>query len=236
MNTSTDVDEQQHHEKAAREQGMIQRLNDAPIIYEWSLRVPPFFVHSVLAVIMPVIASLLGLMAALDTNSPTPFFVGTVLGVAFGFFIRYLWMADKHYHYQLTPIGIRYTTQDAIPEVAYKIVRIFAWVGVVVCILAVGVLGPLAFVGAGGMALLAFGMTNFSSQIRKAHICYVDDFRVNILKKRDMFSLENYPSECYQSGSIFCKAGEVELILDKIQSSINITSVKEVKSSRHLFS
>ncbi len=83
---------------------------------------------------------------------------------------RYLYFPDKHRCYHLTSLGIHYTEQDMIPEVAYKIVRGFAWVGIAVCIIAVFVLGPLAFVGAGAFALMAFGMTNFQPTVDD---CYV---------------------------------------------------------------
>ncbi len=83
---------------------------------------------------------------------------------------RYLFLPDKHRCYHLTSLGIHYTEQDMIPEVAYKIVRGFAWVGIAVCLIAVFVLGPLAFVGAGAFALMAFGMTNFQPTVDE---CYV---------------------------------------------------------------
>ncbi|WP_053411104.1 hypothetical protein [Vibrio hepatarius] len=66
---------------------------------------------------------------------------------------RYLFLPDKHRYYHLTSMGIHYTKQDMIPEVAYKIARGLAWVGIAVCIIAVFVLGPLAFVGAGAFCV-----------------------------------------------------------------------------------
>ncbi|MEF1257302.1 hypothetical protein QTN95_21145, partial [Vibrio sp. M260112] len=61
-----------------------------------------------------------------------------------------------------------------IPEVAYKIVRGFAWVGIAVCIIAVFLLGPLALVGAGAFALMSFGMTNFKPTVDKSYVL-IDD-------------------------------------------------------------
>ncbi len=83
---------------------------------------------------------------------------------------RYLFIPDKHRCYHLTSMGIHYTEQDMIPEVAYKIARGLAWVGIVVCIIAVVVLGPLAFVGAGAFALMSFGITNFQSTVDKSYV------------------------------------------------------------------
>ncbi|OOE95417.1 hypothetical protein BZG78_15015 [Salinivibrio sp. MA351] len=83
---------------------------------------------------------------------------------------RYLFLPDKHRCYQLTSLGIHYTEKDMIPDVAYQVVRGFAWVGIVVCVIAVFVLGPLAFVGAGGFALMSFGMTNFRPNVNHSYI------------------------------------------------------------------
>jgi hypothetical protein len=83
---------------------------------------------------------------------------------------RYLLSPDKHYCYHLTSLGIHYTEKDMIPDVAYQVVRGFAWVGIVVCVIAVFVLGPLAFVGAGGFALMSFGVTNFRPNVNQSYI------------------------------------------------------------------
>lgn len=104
------------------------------------------------------------------TTSSSMFWVFLVIATLMIFAARYLFFPDKHRCYHLTSLGIHYTEQDMIPEVAYKIVRGFAWVGITVCIIAVFVLGPLAFVGAGAFALMAFGMTNFQPTVDD---CYV---------------------------------------------------------------
>ncbi|OOE78022.1 hypothetical protein BZG72_15930 [Salinivibrio sp. PR6] len=96
---------------------------------------------------------------------------------------RYLFLPDKHRCYQLTSLGIHYTEKNMIPDVAYQVVRGFAWVGIVVCIIAVFVLGPLAFVGAGGFALMSFGMTNFRPSI--------DNHYILISERTVVFDLEN---------------------------------------------
>ncbi|WP_237733846.1 hypothetical protein [Vibrio fluvialis] len=74
-------------------------------------------------------------------------------------------MADRHFRYNLTSVGVFYTEQVAVPDSAYTFVRGFAWVGIAVCIVALFLIGPLAFVGVGGCALLSFGLTKFSPEI-----------------------------------------------------------------------
>ncbi|MEM6249212.1 hypothetical protein [Shewanella vaxholmensis] len=93
------------------------------------------------------------------TNGMVFFFMALI----FAPFIRYLWLADKQYHYRLTTEGLVTTYHDAIPDAAYAVVRGLAWFGVVVCIVGVAFLGPAALVGAGGMALGAFFFTGFKN-------------------------------------------------------------------------
>ncbi len=107
-------------------------------------------------------------------------FILAVMGVLI---TRYLFIPDKHRCYYLTSMGIHYTEKDMIPDVAYQVVRGLAWVGIVVCIIAVFVLGPLAFVGAGGFALMSFGMTNFRPSI--------DNHYILISERTVVFDLEN---------------------------------------------
>ncbi|HFS8461677.1 TPA: hypothetical protein ACH2LV_003364 [Vibrio cholerae] len=95
-------------------------------------------------------------------------------GVAGMAAVRYLFMPDHRYCYSLTQAGIYYTDQEVIPDAAYTFVRGFAWVGIAVCLLALAVVGPLAFVGAGGFALLAFGLTNFHPTVHQKDVYFAD--------------------------------------------------------------
>lgn len=85
------------------------------------------------------------------------------MALIFSPFIRYLWLADKQYHYRLTTEGLVTTYHDAIPDAAYAVVRGLAWFGVVVCIVGVAFLGPAALVGAGSFAVMAFFFTGFKN-------------------------------------------------------------------------
>ena len=109
-----------------------------------------------------------------DAMTEPAFWLFSSVSLVMIFVSRYLFAPDKDYCYHLTPMGIHYTEQDMIPEVAYKIYRGFAWVGIVVCIIVAFMFGPLAFVGAGAFALMSFGMTNFQSTIDKSHI-FIDE-------------------------------------------------------------
>ncbi|HDZ9534406.1 TPA: hypothetical protein RUZ93_001997 [Vibrio cholerae] len=99
-------------------------------------------------------------------------------GVAGMAAVRYLFMPDHRYCYSLTQAGIYYTDQEVIPDAAYTFVRGLAWVGIAVCLLALAVVGPLAFVGAGGFALLAFGLTNFRPTVHQNEFYFAEQLIV----------------------------------------------------------
>ncbi|TKF24043.1 hypothetical protein FCV50_23135, partial [Vibrio kanaloae] len=69
-----------------------------------------------------------------DAIYQSGFWLFSSTGLIMVFVSRYLFGPDKHRCYHLTALGIHYTEQDLIPEVAYKIARGFAWVGIGVCI------------------------------------------------------------------------------------------------------
>ena len=137
-----------------------QRVIEAPTLYEWDIRVATVYSWGWLAIILPCgIMTLIGYWLG-----------GNILYVSLGFGVffvpqmRYLWWADKQYHYRLTTEGLVTTEHDAIPDAAYAVVRGIAWFGIVVCVVSVALLGPAALVGAGGFALMAFFFTDFKNE------------------------------------------------------------------------
>lgn len=134
-----------------------KKVREAPTLHEWDIRVPAAFAW--LGILFLIgIPTLIG--SAMIWNESSNGWVFIIVGAIMLPYLRYLVMADKDYHYRLTTEGVVVTYQDAIPEVAYTIVRGLAWLGVVVCVVAVAILGPLALVGAGGMALFAIFLLN----------------------------------------------------------------------------
>ncbi|MGU5817261.1 hypothetical protein ACV1EC_20425 [Aeromonas hydrophila] len=104
------------------------------------------------------------------------------------FYLRYLVMADKDYHYRLTTEGLIVTYQEAIPEMAYTIVRGLAWLAMAICVMAVSVLGPLALVGAGGMALFAIFFTDFKREVSEHETMFKKDWDYRLLISNKKFT------------------------------------------------
>ena len=117
-----------------------------------------------------------------------------------------------------------------IPEVAYKIVRGFAWGGIVVCFIAVFLLGPLAFVGAGAFALMSFGMTNFQPTVDKCCL-FIDERSVAFNLTNDgvmSFAIPEKGAHAF-SGDIYISPEQKEVLLSHLRSIFPKIEVVEIK-------
>jgi hypothetical protein len=165
-----------------------KRVREAPTLHEWDIRVPTAFVWFGIFFLIGI-PVLIG--SAMLWNESSDGWIFIIVGGVMFPYLRFLVMADKDYHYRLTTEGLIVTYQDAIPEAAYSIVCGLAWLGlawlglawfgVVVCVLAVALLGPLALVGAGGMALLAIFLTDFKSEVSEHETMFKKDWDYTLL-------------------------------------------------------
>lgn len=210
------------------------RINESPVVYEWSINVPPPPFVNILAIFTVLTFTTAGVISSLNHQTPFFLFVGTPLGLVMGFFCRYLWMANKNYHYQLTPVGVRYTTQDDIPEIAFTIARSIAWFGVIVCIFAFFIIGPMAFAGAGGMALLSFSLTGFSSKINQCYISFTENYEIKIFRDGNVFSLQSEPFKILEYGEVHCENGKLNEVLNKFLPHLKNYTFKEITKLREL--
>jgi ABC-type multidrug transport system fused ATPase/permease subunit len=105
-----------------------KRVREAPTLHEWGIRVEAPFVWLVISIPVGIMMSIgIWLVYSDDDAGWAPIIMGAIVAA----FTRYLWLADKNYHYRLTTEGLITTYHDAIPEVAYTIVRGLAWPGLV---------------------------------------------------------------------------------------------------------
>ncbi|WP_414932886.1 hypothetical protein [Vibrio europaeus] len=166
-----------------------------------------------------------------DAIYQSGFWLFSSAGLIMVFVSRYLFGPDKHRCYQLTALGIHYTEQDMIPEVAYKIVRGFAWVGIAVCIIAVFLLGPLALVGAGAFALMSFGMTNFKPTVDKSYVLIDEHSVVFNLAHDSVLSFGSPKRETFDYiGTVFTSTlDQKAALLSHLQSAFLEIEIVEIK-------
>ncbi|PST86502.1 hypothetical protein C9I86_14825 [Photobacterium sp. NCIMB 13483] len=149
----------------------FERLYATPPVYEWELIVNPIPFRTQMTYFFLLFSILLSVIFFLTDSGA--FSVVPILGAAFLCpWFRYLVNADKRHYYAINQYGMYSTEEQIIPEIAYTIVRRSAWVGCAICVFAAIFIGPMAFVGAGGAALMSFTMTNFRSIPHKSQCLF----------------------------------------------------------------
>ncbi|WP_447829252.1 hypothetical protein [Aeromonas salmonicida] len=212
-----------------------QRVREAPTLYEWDLKVATVYGMGWLAVMIPCgIMVLMGLVAHwYESDQWYGFFF---MALIFAPFIRYLWLADKQYHYRLTTEGLVTTYHDAIPDAAYAVVRGLAWFGVVVCIVGVALLGPAALVGAGGFAVMAFFFTGFKnvettsiSAIKRGH-----PHMIKVTQKRPYISCDTdrFYFGYYSNLDCYCHPEDMHKVLSLLMKQLPGSELFLLKNER----
>ncbi|MBQ4680096.1 hypothetical protein [Aeromonas dhakensis] len=205
-----------------------KKVREAPTLHEWNIRVETPFVWLVISIPVGIMMSIgIWLVYSDDDAGWAPIIMGAIVAA----FTRYLWLADKNYHYRLTTEGVIVTYQDAIPEAAYTIVRGLAWLGVVVCVMAVAVLGPLALVGAGGMALFAVFFTDFKSEVSEHETMFRKDwpYTLSIYNRKKALRFESTPFKVAYSDNLYCKSENFERVIEMIKNQIRCVDIKNIK-------
>lgn len=208
-----------------------KRVREAPTLHEWNIRVRN--PHTWLIISIPIgILILIGVWLASGDNMISLGWGFIVMGGGLALYFRYLVMADKDYHYRLTSEGLIAIYQDAIPDVAYKMVRGLAWLGVLVCVMAVAVLGPLSLVGAGGMALFAIFFTDFKKEESVEYTLF-NKSKVNVIKvvnNAAFVQVETIPFGYSGFASFYCYKNELNKILVSLLSILNCQEYREFKT------
>ncbi|EOW9468063.1 TPA: hypothetical protein ACGF6R_000835 [Vibrio cholerae] len=202
-----------------------QNLHSSEVIHQWECttgdisNMARWFCAIFAGFLLP---SLFLLFADIAFNSKE--FWGFIsFGVAGMAAVRYLFMPDHRYCYSLTQAGIYYTDQEVIPDAAYTFVRGFAWVGIAVCLLALAVVGPLAFVGAGGFALLAFGLTNFRPTVDHENVYFADQLILfdPIKEKMVILETESMRDPRFGASIFFSSFDEKNRFIELVKSAHN---------------
>ena len=164
--------------KTLGKEQQFERLYATPPVYEWELIVNPDHGRTKIAYASFGICIILAVVSFFWFQGNTGLIAAGMLiflgscGAPWG---RFLIHADKRHYYAINQYGMYSTSEQIIPEIAYTIVRRSAWVGCAICVFAAIFIGPMAFVGAGGAALMSFTMTNFRSVPHKSQ-CLFDGY------------------------------------------------------------
>ncbi|MDO6707283.1 hypothetical protein [Photobacterium sp. 1_MG-2023] len=156
MSTTISLPEYTEADQAQRRQQVL----DAEVIYEWECVLRSKDKH-LMPFIMAGIFSLIYGISYYLSSDVILFYMWAISVVIFSPVSYFLFDVDYDYKGQITPKGVIIQKTERVPEIFYKITRVMAYFGIVVCLIAGLMMGPLAFVGAGAFALLSFKMTGF---------------------------------------------------------------------------
>ncbi|MEI4968580.1 hypothetical protein [Aeromonas caviae] len=205
-----------------------KRVREAQTLHEWNIQISTVFAWFGILFLIGIPALIGGVMIWNDSPNGWVFII---VGAIMLPYLRYLVMADKNYHYRLTTEGVVVTYQDAIPEAVYTIVRGLAWLAIAICVMAVSVLGPLALVGAGGMALLAIFFTDFKSEVTEHETMFKKDWDYTLIisNKKKALRFESTPFKISHSDNLYCKSEDFEKVVGLIKEQIRCVDIKYIK-------
>lgn len=232
--TELEINELRWQEERKLRVILDEKLFQAPVSYEWEVLVPEEIIMKMANVIISLVLGGLFFYAGLSRDSIGLIITGVIFGVSFFFITRYLFSPDKAMHYKLTPIGIIYTEKDTIPDIAYTFMRGFAWFSAVVCLATVVYVGPLAFVGAGGMALLAVKFTGFRAEIKTHMIHFSGEYIIKIYKKGNTLCLFSKPIDIDYYGHFHYEQDKEKELIEALAKQIKIIKMVDVNRARYL--
>jgi len=239
MSEASEMTEQELNELRWQEERELRdildkKLLNAPIVYEWKLIVYPLMVVKIGLAIISIIPGGLFVYAGFSRDSVGLIITGIVFGILLFLMARYLFSPNKDTHYKLTPLGIIYTEKDTIPDVAYTIMRGFAWFSAVACLATVVYVGPLAFVGAGGMALLAVKFTGFHAETKNKSVNFIGEYTIKVVPNDGVLSIWSSSDELYASRRFYFEPAKEDELIMELSKHMEIKEIIQVKSMREL--
>ena len=239
MNKANETDQQKMNEIRWQEERKLRDTLDAellkaPVSYEWRLMVKFPIAPKLCCYLMGVFIGGLFVYRGINEGSLGSIIFGFIFGLILISISHYLFFPDKDTHYKLTPLGIILTEKDTIPDVAYTIMRGFAWFSVVICLATVVYVGPLAFVGAGGMALLAVKFTGFKAVTQTHHINFIGSYKIKIIQDKGVLSLWTESHGIHASGRFYFEATKEDELIKELSKHMEINEIIHVKNMREL--
>ncbi|WP_297486165.1 hypothetical protein [uncultured Photobacterium sp.] len=206
----------------------------APVVYEWDAiewgvtEFGMFIFALVSSLIMPLSIAFIA-----DDYSIDLFLFWVLMFFMAYFMYRFLFMPKEKNCYQLTSIGIRYTSKKDIPDFVYTAVRYIAWGGVLLSVFAMAIMGPLALVGAGGFALLAVGFVNYKPSVEYHSVLFKNKVSIKQCKKRNVVSIESIPRHVSYSRNIYTN-DDYNIFYRELSEIVVVDKYEEVKSMSDL--
>jgi protein-S-isoprenylcysteine O-methyltransferase Ste14 len=207
-----------------------EALSKQPVIFSWTTQREDkdgkILSYSLLSITV-IIALLLCIFLDDDLDGKYAFSSLFIIVGLLTFCMSYFWgAADDYYEYNLTQQGIYYTHTQLVPEIVFKFVRGFSYFGILVCIVAGVILGPVIFFGAGVFALMSFGMTNITNKKDIDVHIFSGSYVITHEKNDNIVKLVGKPHDNHNYTVVYIN--DKEFLLSWLKNNVNISEVKEV--------
>ncbi|MFM2475919.1 hypothetical protein [Celerinatantimonas sp. MCCC 1A17872] len=217
---------------------LYEKSKQSDALYEWEEMVPPIPPYS--RWLVPAIAECFAFIVFLSIGGID------LIGISFILLTTPLLLflgygvigADLHYQYRITPYGIESSYyQKAVKAVkaVYSINTFFCVIGIPVCIIAFLVMGPLAFVGAGGFALMAFKPPRPHGKIFFDTVDYDAEYVLFFHTKLNTLSLTAIPHDYHIEFEGYVGT-QKEAIKTQLMSLFHVHGYYEVTNFEELYS
>lgn len=181
----------------------------------------------------PSIISVTCLLAA-EINVLSVFFA-LFIHLIGSLFYHYLGLPYSNIKYKLKQNGIEEIRYEIIPENTFSILRGFAWFGVAVCIFSVLFMGPLALVGAGGLALMSFKFTRIEQQESYDSYLFDDDMMVFNVLDNNCIRMHSNPVEDACQSTLYFNDEDRELVLSNLKQVLPNAHYIDLKTESDLY-
>ncbi|NAW64741.1 hypothetical protein [Photobacterium halotolerans] len=174
-----------------------QQVLEAEVVHEWECILRTNFKSYSSFIVAGMVSATWGLFYFLspDISALYLWAISMVIMIPLSYF---LFDVDYDYKGQITTKGIIVQKTERVPDIFYKATRGMAYIGIVVCVIAALMVGPLAFVGAGAFALLSFKMTGFHKQPQVLVYPFMESFtyRNTCSELDDIYQWDIYTFMC----------------------------------------
>ncbi|MFM2475913.1 hypothetical protein [Celerinatantimonas sp. MCCC 1A17872] len=214
---------------------LYEKSKQSDALYEWEAMVPvapPWLKWAV-----PLGLECVALIPVLVAGTFDILAIGYLtLSLALLLFLTYgVIGADLHYQYRITPYGIECSYYQKAVKAVYSINTFFCVIGIPVCIIAFLVMGPLAFVGADGFALMAFKPPRPHGKIFFHSVDYDAEYVLFFQEKTNRLLLIAIPHD-YRIEFKGFVGTQKEAIKAQLMSLFHVHGYYEVTNSEELYS
>ncbi|MGL6259067.1 hypothetical protein [Vibrio sp. WXL210] len=215
-----------------------ERVKTAEALFSWECVPPRNFKFDVFLVVFSLgMSCFWGVMTDWHTVATSMMFLVTC---SVTLFLGVTAFQPHYFKYTFTLEGVRVIDEERIPDFVFTIIRSVACLGVIICLIAVAVVGPIAFVGAAAAALAAFKFTGFKKEANHYVYLFYPHSEIRYFEKEHALGIfpimDEDPNNIRSRliSDLHVNPAELDDLVNQIKQVIDVSEVKFVECSTEL--